>query len=108
MRIAIINEDMPFLVASVANAIAARQLTIHRLLHPVVCASRDKDGQLLSLSKACDSGERESIMYIELDRADARGRQQLTGELRAVLDDVRAAVRDWKPLQSRMRAAALR
>ena len=41
MRIAIVNDDMPFLVDSVANAVAARQLTIHRLLHPVVCVERD-------------------------------------------------------------------
>ena len=41
MRIGIVNDDMPFLVDSVANAIAARQLTIHRLLHPVVCVTRD-------------------------------------------------------------------
>src|SRR4029453_560575 len=46
MRIGIVNDDMPFLVDSVANAIAARQLTIHRLLHPVVCVERDKDGRL--------------------------------------------------------------
>ena len=44
MRIAIVNDDMPFLVDSVANAIASRQLTIHRLLHPVVCVERDEDG----------------------------------------------------------------
>ena len=36
MRLGIINDDMPFLVDSVANAIAGRHLTIHRLLHPVV------------------------------------------------------------------------
>ena len=36
------------------------------------------------------------MMYIELDRADARGRQELAEELRAVLADVRAAVRDWR------------
>ena len=37
MRIGIANDDMPFLVDSVAQAIAARGLIIHRLLHPVVC-----------------------------------------------------------------------
>src|SRR4249919_669313 len=36
MRICIANDDMPFLVDSVAGAIAARGLIIHRLLHPVV------------------------------------------------------------------------
>jgi len=103
MRIAIVNDDMPFLVDSVANAIAGHQLTIHRLLHPVVCVNRDKDGVLKGLEPLCaDHGRRESLMYIELDRADARGRQELARELRAVLADVRAAVRDWHKLQARM------
>src|SRR6185369_4133102 len=46
MRIAIVNDDMPFLVDSVANTIARRQLTVHRLLHPVVCVTRDASGKL--------------------------------------------------------------
>src|SRR5688572_21048184 len=72
MRIAIVNDDMPFLVDSVANAIAGRQLTIHRLLHPVVCVDRDKDGKLISVEPLCgDKERRESMMYIELDRTHA-------------------------------------
>ena len=107
MRIAIVNDDMPFLVDSVANAIAARQLTIHRLLHPVVCVVRDENGELESVEQLCgDKDRRESMMYLELDRADARGRQELAADLRRVLDDVRLAVRDWKALQGRMRADA--
>jgi glutamate dehydrogenase len=46
------------------------------------------------------------MMYLELDRADARGRQELAGDLRRVLDDVRLAVRDWESLQGKMRADA--
>jgi glutamate dehydrogenase len=107
MRIGIVNDDMPFLVDSVANAIAARQLTIYRLLHPVVCVDRDKDGDLERVEPMCgDSLRRESIMYLELDRADARGRQELAADLRRVLGDVRLAVRDWEALQARMRADA--
>ena len=53
MRIGIINDDMPFLVDSVANAIAQRQLTIHRLLHPVVCVSRDDKGELQAVEPIC-------------------------------------------------------
>ncbi|HET7709467.1 MAG TPA: NAD-glutamate dehydrogenase domain-containing protein [Sphingomicrobium sp.] len=103
MRIGIANDDMPFLVDSIANAIAGHQLTIHRLLHPVVCVKRDKDGVLKSVETLCDDrSRRESMMYIELDRADARGRQELARELRAVLADVRAAVQDWHKLQARM------
>ena len=107
MRIAIINDDMPFLVDSIANAIAAKHLTIHRLLHPVVCVERDEKGSLISVEGLCaDTSRRESMMYIELDRADARGRRDLRNDLRAVLNDVRVAVRDWQKLQEQMRADA--
>src|SRR4051794_3861121 len=86
MRIGMVNDDMPFLVDSVANAIAARHLTIHRLLHPVVCVDRDAKGVLQSVETLCkDKNRRESMMYLELDRADARGRQELAADLRRVL-----------------------
>jgi glutamate dehydrogenase len=107
MRIAIVNDDMPFLVDSVANAIAARQLAIHRLLHPVVCVDRDDAGNLRGIEGYChDRSRRESMIYAELDRADSRGRQELAADLRRVLGDVRLAVRDWTKLQERMRADA--
>src|SRR3954469_4181213 len=54
MRICLVNDDMPFLVDSVAQAIAARGLIIHRLLHPVVCASRDAQGCLTEIEPLCD------------------------------------------------------
>ena len=107
MRLGIINDDMPFLVDSIANAIAGRQLTIHRLLHPVVCVDRDEGGTLQALEPLCDDkSRRESMMYIELDRADARGRRELVEDLHAVLGDVRAAVRDWPQMQIQMREDA--
>src|SRR3954470_6889983 len=107
MRIGIVNDDMPFLVDSVANALAARQLTIYRLLHPVVCVDREKDGTLSQVEALCaDKTRRESMMYLELDRADARGRQEIAADLKRVLSDVRLAVRDWHALQDRMRADA--
>ncbi len=109
MRIGIVNDDMPFLVDSVANAVAARQLTIHRLLHPVVCVTRGAKGELQDLEQICsDKERRESMMYLELDRADARGRQELLADLKRVLGDVRLAVRDWTKLQSKMREDARR
>src|SRR5258705_6840542 len=107
IRIGIVNDDMPFLVDSVANAVAARQLTIHRLLHPAVSVQRDSHGMLCQVELQCtDKAHRESMMYLELDRADARGRQELAADLRRVLTDVRLAVRDWHKLQAKMRADA--
>ena len=46
------------------------------------------------------------MMYVELDRADARGRQELAADLKRVLTDVRLAVRDWESLQRQMREDA--
>jgi len=107
MRIGIVNDDMPFLVDSVANTLAARGLTVHRLLHPVVCVRRDEEGCLLEVEPLCDEKERrESIMYLEVDRDDARGRRDVVADLYRVLADVRAAVTDWRAMQARMRADA--
>ncbi len=102
MRLALINDDMPFLVDSVAGAIGAKCLTIHRLLHPIIKVERDPMGRLESL----DGSTAESVIYIELDRADARGRQDLLAELIDVLADVRAAVADWGDMTARMEADA--
>lgn len=92
-RIAIINDDMPFLVDSVAATIAAQGVMIDRLVHPVVSKS---------------GGTSESVIYIETPRIDARQRRALASALSATLADVRAAVQDWPELQTAMeRDAAL-
>lgn len=107
MRLAIINDDMPFLVDSVASTVNAHNLSIDRVLHPVVAVRRDEDGALTAIRPIIDSGERrESMIYMEIERADARARRALTDELECVLADVRAAVDDWPLLQKAMKADA--
>ena len=107
MRLAIVNDDMPFLVDSVAAAITARGLGITRLLHPVVALRRHADGTIAAILPAGTSGERrESIIYIELDRADARDRRALVAEIEAILVDIRAAVSDWPKMQVALRDEA--
>jgi glutamate dehydrogenase len=99
MRLAIVNDDMPFLVDSLAASIGAQDLDIDRIIHPVVRVSRDDDGALTGIGGA---GKAESMIYIELERADARDRRELIDELTAVLANVRAAVADWPALQRAM------
>jgi glutamate dehydrogenase len=102
MRLAIVNDDMPFLVDSIAGAIAARGLAVHRLLHPIVHARRDAAGKLQAINGDAPGAIAESIVYIELDRADARARHELEADLSRVLADVRAAVADWPEMTQRM------
>ncbi len=103
LRIAVINDDMPFLVDSIAGAITALGLAIDRLIHPVVAVRRDPAGALLALPEGDAIGERrESIVYLETERVDARERRKLESALHATLADVHAAVADWPRMQAAM------
>ncbi|MFO1254712.1 MAG: NAD-glutamate dehydrogenase [Sphingomonadaceae bacterium] len=107
MRIALINDDMPFLVDSIAATVAAHGLAIDRLLHPVVAVRRDGSGVLTEVLDAHAAGEkRESMIYLETERGDARVRRALETALAATLADVRAAVADWPRMQEAMAADA--
>jgi glutamate dehydrogenase len=99
MRLAIVNDDMPFLVDSIAAAIGAHDIDIERVIHPVVRASRSPEGELQEIGGA---GSPESMIYIEMERVDARERRDLVDDLGGVLADVRAAVADWPRLQRAM------
>ncbi len=105
MRLCVVHPDMPFLVDSVASIIAARGLMVDRLLHPVVRTVRDAGGGLVSLG---DDGIAESLIYLEIERADAKTRSEIIEAIDASLGDVRAAVSDWAGLQAVMRGDAKR
>ena len=78
MRIGIVNDDMPFLVDSIANGLAAENIVIHRLIHPVLSVERDADGALCEILPPDEPGaRRESFIYIEADRVDAKQRHTL-------------------------------
>jgi len=104
MRIAVVNDDMPFLVDSVSATLAALGIEVRRLLHPVAAVRRDEDGALIAMLPRGSTGERhESLIYLEAERIDARERQALAQTISQVLTDVRAAVRDWPQMQVALR-----
>ena len=107
MRLAVINRDKPFLVDSIAGTIASYGLAIDRLLHPVIAVARDKDGVITALgAKAGPDATLESMIYVEIERADAKDRRALVSDLRGTLADVRVAVRDWPKMQAALRSDA--
>ena len=97
LRIAVINDDMPFLVDSIAATITALGMSINLLVHPVMPVERDEQGALTDIGKLGEDSEaaRESMIYIETPRVDARQRRELLAQLRVTMGDVRAAVSDW-------------
>jgi len=107
MRVAVVNDDMPFLVDSIAAAIAAHGVAVDRIIHPVVRAARDTDGRLNAVGgEVGDSTKPESMIYLEAERVDARERRSLVEDVEAALADVRAAVTDWPAMRSRLAADA--
>ena len=52
----IVNDDMPFLVNSIANEFNRREISVHLLAHPVLAVRRDLDGDLVGI--AAEAGER--------------------------------------------------
>ena len=102
MRLAIINDDMPFLVDSIAATIGAHDIAIDRIIHPVLPIEREDDGTFSKVG----SGTPESMIYIEMERVDARRRKALLGDIERHLGNVRAAVADWQPLQDVMASDA--
>ncbi len=108
-RIAIVNDDMPFLVDSIAATIAALGLSIDRLVHPVIPVERNGDGRLTGIPDGDpEDAYWESMIYIEAPRVDAKTRRQLQDSLKETLADVRAAVSDWADMREAMTEDAQR
>jgi glutamate dehydrogenase len=103
MRIAINNDDMPFLVDSVSATLAANGLNVERLIHPVISVTRDAAAVLIAINgNRSEAAARESFIYIETNRIDAKERRALELNLHSVLNDVRHAVTDWRKMQDAM------
>ena len=106
MQLVVVNDDMPFLVDSTSQIVSSQGLAIHRILHPVVSVERDAKGRLTGVDAGKAGSRRESVIYMELERGDARARRRLLDALEASLADVRAAVADWKAMRAAMLADA--
>ncbi|MFT4197051.1 MAG: NAD-glutamate dehydrogenase, partial [Pseudoxanthomonas sp.] len=94
----IVNDDMPFLVESVSMALAEMGVGVHVLGHPVVRFERDRAGRVSTVGE----GRQESLMLLEIDRQPAERMGVIEQRIAAVLEQVRAIVRDWSAMRERM------
>ena len=100
-----VNDDMPFLVDSVAAAINRHNLSVHITVHPVIPVRRDRNGKLLGIAKHDDDdAHSESFIRFAVTReTDQKLLDELQEEIAKVLSDVRVSVRDWGKMRNRMR-----
>src|SRR6266480_2670113 len=104
--IEIVNDDMPFLVDSVTMEVNRHGLMLHLIMHPIVAVDRGPEGTLMGVAGAeAKDARRESFIHVEVDRmTDSAELDALATDIVRVLDDVRAAVDDWKPMIDRVHA----
>ena len=96
---------MPFLVDSVTMEVNRHGLTLHLIIHPIVAVVRDADGTLAGVADDAEGAQRESLIHVEVDRiVDPAKLDELAADVVRVLDDVRAAVEDWKKMRERVGA----
>ncbi|MGD2103296.1 MAG: NAD-glutamate dehydrogenase, partial [Acidimicrobiia bacterium] len=95
----IVVDDSPFLVDSIHAAIERAGHTVTLDAHAVMAIERDQSGRLVDVGHPRSGERRESIQHYVLEYAlEDDERQSLENELRAVLEDVRLAVRDFHPM----------
>ena len=101
----IVNDDMPFLVDSVTAELNRRNLTVHLVIHPIVSVVRSRGGKLQDVLDDREGPDihHESVMHIQIsEQTDAAILRDVQDGIARVLDDVRAAVEDWRPMRVRL------
>ena len=102
------NVNKPFLVDSIMGELQNAGLEIHMVLHPIFTVERDKDKKLIGFQDRLSAQvnpalQRESLIHVHVSRiADKNKRKELKANLDAILEDVDAVVKDWKPMLLRL------
>jgi glutamate dehydrogenase len=79
------------------------------MAHPIYAVKRDAKANWGDRRCGTEPGSaRESWMHVEVDRLiDAEQHDALAAGIERVLEDVRAAVGDWKPMLARLHGAVM-
>ncbi|PIT68931.1 NAD-glutamate dehydrogenase [Bartonella tribocorum] len=81
--ITLVNDNKPFLLDSILNVFNQHKNHIYLIAHPIL---------------DCSSGKRISLMQIHIESLNEQQIQKLENKLTLVLEQVNAAVQDWKPM----------
>ena len=101
--IAMVNDDMPFLVDSTSAYLVGEGLQVHQVVHPVIGVARDSQGIITSIGDPGGAGlKAESFILFQTDlKSSPETLASIARGIERVLADVRLAVRDWRPMLSK-------
>ena len=97
--------DQPFLVDSVWAEAARLGYEVHHTFHPIIATKRDDKGTLTLFDGAGSSDDMmgfESLMTIEIDRAEDKDLSMITERIRSVLTDAQIVVEDFPKMTGRL------
>ncbi len=108
--ITVVNDNMPFLFDSVIGEINEAVGEAFFVAHPVLNVRHDAAGGVEILGDTCASREdagadRLSVIQVHVARMNADEASLLEQKLSRTLEQVRAAVHDWKPMLARLDVA---
>ncbi len=96
--LAITTLNKPFLYDSVMGEVTSDIRDILMALHPILVVDGKKPATLFSHGDGSDASQRVSHIQIHLPRLSEAAAEDLTARVRHVLDQVQAAVGDWKSM----------
>ncbi|MCP5160592.1 MAG: NAD-glutamate dehydrogenase [Hahellaceae bacterium] len=103
--VAVLHQNMPFLIDSLRMLLSQRELTIHSIQHTVLYIDRTPDGHLKELlpRKGTSPIEKsEALMFVEVDRHNNDDDlKSLSEAIYHLLGDVRIAVADFESMKSK-------
>ncbi len=100
--VVILNDDMPFLVDSITECFNRQKYHIQRIVNATFNVSRSKDGKLVDIGQK-SKGSNESIVYVKLSNVTScTNIEDLKSHCEFVLNNVRAAVDDWKVMSGNL------
>ncbi len=104
------SDDMPFIVDSLTMELSRQGYGIELLIHPVIRVVRGADGEIdrvLEPGGSAPGMVTESVIHAEIARqSDSDRLSVLRAGVELVLEEVRAAVDDWRPMREHARKLA--
>jgi len=102
-----VNDNMPFLFDSVMGEITDVAGEPSLVIHPVFDVRHNKSGvqQIVADGqggKGDATPDRVSLIHVHVPQLSAAQEEQLRERLAKLLEQIRAAVRDWKPMLARL------
>ena len=98
--------DRPFLLSTVTQEMALRDLQIVRSVHPILGVERDEHGAVTTITPARDAKHRESFIQLELEQLlDDEQAVDVEATLQRLFADVVLATDDFDAMRGRLHRA---